>query len=120
MSAGKIFSGLKLPHFSVKGGKFPYGVGGKGSLPKWNVTWHRKAMDTPYVFSKATLFGAGEAGDEVLYGRSALLRDIQAAAGNGRNVTITNNISVDGAENPEQYAQRFARELRRQVRMGAV
>ena len=120
LSAGKIFSGLKLPHFSVKGGKFPFGVGGKGSLPKWNVTWNRKAMDTPYVFSKATLFGAGEAGDEVLYGRSALLRDIQAAAGNGKNVTITNNISVDGAENPEQYAQRFARELRRQVRMGAV
>jgi len=40
---GKIFSGLKLPHFSVSGGSFPFGVAGKGSLPSWSVSWYKKA-----------------------------------------------------------------------------
>lgn len=41
--------------------------------------WNAKAMNQPYMFSNATLFGAGEAGDEILYGRSALMHDIQTA-----------------------------------------
>ena len=41
--------------------------------------WNAKAMQQPYMFSNATLFGAGEAGDEILYGRSALMRDISKA-----------------------------------------
>ena len=40
-------------------------------------------MEQPYLFEKTTLFGAGEAGDEVLYGKDALLRDIREAAGGG-------------------------------------
>ena len=84
---GKIFSGLKVPHFNIKGGKAPYGIGGKGSKPSIGVSWHKKAMDNPYVFSNATFFGAGEAGDEMLYGRKALLRDIaQVTGAGGQNV----------------------------------
>jgi hypothetical protein len=33
------------------------------------------------MFGNATLFGAGEAGDEMLYGRSALMNDIAKASG---------------------------------------
>lgn len=86
---GKIFSGLKLPHFNVKGGEFPYGVAGKGSLPSFSIEWYKKAEDQPYMFSGATLFGAGERNDEILYGRRQLLRDIaEASSANGGDITI--------------------------------
>lgn len=119
---GKIFSGLSLPHISVSGGKAPFGIGGKGSLPHFSVAWHRKAEDQPYMFTGATLFGAGEGTqDEMLYGKSSLMKDISTAvegsSAGGRQVIITNYITVDGAENPEQFADRFARKLKLDMRM---
>lgn len=54
-------------------------------LPTPKTRWNAVAMDQPYLFSGATLFGAGEAGDEVLYGRAALMRDIQSAVNDGGN-----------------------------------
>ena len=86
LKIGKLFSGMKLPHFSVKG-KAPFGIGGKGVKPGISVKWYDKAMDNPYMFSNATLFGAGETGDEMLYGRQALMRDIAEASGGGINYT---------------------------------
>lgn len=77
---GKIFKGMKLPHFSVKGSP-PFGIGGKGTKPGISVKWYKKAMNEPYMFSNATLFGAGEKGDEMLYGRQALMNDIRSATG---------------------------------------
>lgn len=85
LKIGKIFSGMKLPHFSIKG-KAPFGIGGKGTKPSISVNWYKKAMQEPYMFSNATLFGAGEAGDEMLYGRSSLMRDIAEASGGGTAV----------------------------------
>lgn len=119
---GKIFSGLSLPHISVSGGKAPFGIGGKGSLPHFSVAWHRKAEDQPYMFTGATLFGAGEGTqDEMLYGKNSLMKDISTAvegsSAGGRQVVITNYITVDGAENPEQFAERFARKLKLDMRM---
>ena len=87
LSVGKIFSNLKIPKIKIKGGKAPYGIGGFGTKPSISVSWHKKAMDNPYMFSDATLFGAGEAGDEMLYGRQALMRDIAQASGGGINYT---------------------------------
>ena len=111
---GKLFSGLKLPHFSVKGSP-PFGIGGKGTKPGISVSWYAKAMDTPYLFSNATLFGAGEKGDEMLYGRSALMNDIADAVGNG-GATITNYITVNGADDPEDWAKRLVREMKLEMR----
>lgn len=62
LSIGKIFSNLKLPHISVNGGKAPYGIGGKGSLPSFSVSWYAKGG----VFDDPTLIGVGEAGREIL------------------------------------------------------
>lgn len=66
---GRIFSGLSLPHISVSGGKAPFGIGGKGSLPHFSVNWHAKGV----VFDAPTLFptlngwhGVGEAGPEAV------------------------------------------------------
>ena len=119
LGGGKLFSGIKLPHFSVSGGKFPFGVAGKGSLPKWSVSWYRKAMDEPYMFSKPTVVarGFGDAGDEFVYGRKALMDDIREVSENrAQNVTMNFYVQVDGAEDPESWGRGFIRGVRMQAR----
>lgn len=114
---GNIFSGIRLPHFSVSGGQAPFGIGGKGSLPHFSVSWYKKAMGEPYMFSGPTLFGAGEAGDEVLYGRKALMKDIAAATGgNGNGPQITNNITINGASDPMETADVIVRQMKLELR----
>lgn len=107
---GKIFSGLKLPHFKIKGGKAPFGIGGKGSKPSISVSWYKKAMQEPYMFSNATLFGAGESGDEMLYGRSALMKDIAQAVG-GASGTITVNVYGSDGMSVNELASAVERKL---------
>lgn len=52
---------LKIPRISVTGGVAPYGIAGKGSLPKFSIKWNAKGA----VFTKPTVFqGVGEAGTE--------------------------------------------------------
>jgi hypothetical protein len=118
LSIGRIFSNLKLPHISVSGGVAPFGIGGAGSLPHFSVSWYKKAENNPYIFTNATLFGAGERNDEILYGRAALMKDISAAVNNGGGgAEITNYITVNGAEDPEEWASKFARQMKIQMRM---
>ena len=62
MSIGKVFSNLKLPHFKVSGGKAPFGVGGKGSLPHWSVSWYKKGG----IFNGPSVIGVCEAGPEAV------------------------------------------------------
>lgn len=114
ISIGSIFDNIVLPHFKVDGGQFPFGVGGKGYMPSFDVDWYAKAMEQPYVFNRASLIGVGEAGDEMVYGRSALLRDIREATGGGQTVNV--NVTVNGADNPEEWAVRFAKEFKLQAR----
>lgn len=95
LKIGKLFSSLKLPHFTVKG-KAPFGIGGKGEKPKISVQWYKKAMQQPYLFSNATLFGAGERGDEMLYGRNALLKDIATAVGSNSGQIVMNVYGSEG------------------------
>ena len=52
---------LKIPKITVSGGKAPFGIAGKGSLPKFSIKWNAKGA----VFTKPTVFqGVGEAGTE--------------------------------------------------------
>ena len=115
---GKIFSGLKVPHFHINGGKAPFGIGGKGTKPSITVDWYRRAMDNPYMFSTPTFFGAGEAGDEMLYGRAALMRDISEAVsrggGNGNAPSIVININGANAD-PREIAEEVKRTLIRET-----
>ena len=76
----------KLPHFSLEWGektilgqtvKYPSGL---------HVDWYAKAMSTPYMFTNPAIMqtpygtiGAGEAGNELMYGHDALMRDISDA-----------------------------------------
>lgn len=81
---------LKLPHISVEGGVAPYGIGGKGSLPKFSIEWYKKAYDNAMILSKPTIFGYSAAsgkflgggdgnGNEIVAGESYLMRLISNA-----------------------------------------
>ncbi len=120
LGGGKLFTGIKLPHFTVKGGKFPFGVAGKGSLPKWNVSWYRKAEDTPYLFTKPTAFEtrvAGEHSDEIMYGRRNLMNDISEAVKDKSSAVVQNfYITVNGAQDPEEYMKGLMRRAKMEAR----
>ena len=62
LKLGKIFSGIKLPHFKISGGKIPWGIGGKGKKPTVGIEWYAKGG----IMKRPTLFGGGEAGSEAI------------------------------------------------------
>ena len=73
---------LKLPHISVSGGVAPYGIGGKGSLPRFSIEWYKKAYDNAMVLRNPTIFGYSSGkflgggdgnGNEIVAGESHLL-----------------------------------------------
>lgn len=78
---------IPMPHFSIT--PRGWGVGDllKGKIPKLGIDWYAKAMNEPRILDGAQIFGAmggrllggGEAGQEVLYGRAQLMRDISTA-----------------------------------------
>ena len=80
---------IRLPRISVSGGVAPYGIGGKGSLPRFSVTWYKKAMENAMILNQPTIFGysqasgkflgGGEAGNEVVAGQSTLMNLISNA-----------------------------------------
>jgi hypothetical protein len=112
LSIGRIFSNFHLPHLNVSGGTPPYGIGGMGSLPHFSVDWYAKGG----VFDAASVIGVGEAGREAVVPLSGqYMRPFaEAIASEMSGSGSTNNyinITVDGAENPEDYARRLAREL---------
>jgi hypothetical protein len=76
---------ISLPHFSISPSGWKIGDLLKGTIPTLGISWYAKAMDEPYVFSQPTLFGAGEAGDEIMYGHAQLMRDIENAVNNGND-----------------------------------
>ena len=86
----------KLPHFSITtstktimGKDITYPTG-------FDVEWYAKAMRTPYMFTQPTVMqtpygniGAGEAGNEIMYGHDNLMRDITAASAANNSVLAT-------------------------------
>ena len=57
------FPKIKLPHFTVTGGEAPWGLMGKGSMPKISVSWYARGgvFDSPTLLS-----GIGEDGAEAV------------------------------------------------------
>ena len=139
LSIGRIFSGLKLPHISVSGGKAPFGIGGKGSLPHFSVSWYAKAMEKGMILNSPTIFGmkgnsllgGGEAGSETIVGTESLMNMITSAvSGIGDDIVeaflaagkmqqrgdININVEVNGAENPEEWGKRLVRQMKLEMR----
>lgn len=106
---------LKVPHVSVSGGKAPYGIGGKGSLPHFSVSWAAKGG----ILDGASLIGAGEAGKEALLPleRNTGWMDTLADRVGKKETAVTFNVTVNGADNPDDWARRLADQFKRQVKM---
>lgn len=112
---------IPMPHFAISPAGWKIGDLLKGSIPSLGIDWYAKGG----VFESAALIGVGEKGREAAiplqgsYMRPfarAIAEEMGGAGGNVFNVTM----NATGTENPEQYAQRAVRELRRLARMGAI
>lgn len=103
-SLGELFANgfdLKLPHISVTGGVAPYGIGGQGSLPKFNVDWYANGgiLTNPTIFGMqgGRFLGGGEAGAEAVLPLSELgtmITEGMTAAMGGAGDTVI-NVSID-------------------------
>lgn len=80
---------IKLPHFDIKG-KLSLNP---PSVPRFSISWYRKAMDDAYILNSPTIFGmsggnllgGGETGPEAIVGTDKLSRIVKDAV-----------LSVDG------------------------
>ena len=92
---------IKLPHFTVSGGVAPYGIGGQGSLPKFDIEWYKNGgiLTSPTIFGMQNghFLGGGEAGAEAVLPLSNLetmiVNGMTTALGNGGDTVI--NVSID-------------------------
>lgn len=94
---------IKLPHFKVTGGKWPYGLGGEGSLPSISIDWYKKAYRNPILFTSPTVmatpqgykgFGDGT-GAEIVMGLNKLQELVGASRPLVVNVYGAQGQSVD-------------------------
>lgn len=113
-NVGKIFEG-KVPQVKTKVKKTKDGEAEMSSTTKY---WRfAKAMTEPYMFSQPTAFMAGEAGDEMLYGRNALLSDIKKATANSGDIII--NLNYQAGNDANEMLRDIARGIRRYRMAGA-
>lgn len=83
---------LKLPHISITGGfsLMP------PSVPKFDISWYKKAMDKAYVLNGASIFGSmngrflggGESGSEMVMGKQYMIDMIQQASSQSNDAVI--------------------------------
>ena len=76
---------LKLPHISISGS---FSIN-PPSVPRFGISWYKKAMDEAMILNSPTIFGysaasgkflgGGEAGSEVVAGSNTLMNMIQTA-----------------------------------------
>lgn len=104
---GKIFDGVKLPHFKISGGKVPWGVGGKGIAPKVDVEWYAKGG----IFSSPSIIGVGEAGSEAVVPLDKFWNKLD----NMSTGETTINIVINGAGDPRAVAEEVKRMLIRET-----
>jgi len=126
LNIGNVFSNFNLPHISVDGGQPPYGIGGFGYLPSFDVQWYKQGG----IFRKPTLLsggsgikGVGEAGAEavlpldLLWSHMAEMADsivngvvsAQAigAAGAGGNIVIPIYLYPSGPKMGEEIVKLY-------------
>ena len=108
-------------HLLIEQGYIPQSLNeeGVGLLGEQNRVTNKDRIT--FTRQLATLIGAGEGTqDEMLYGKQSLMNDIsevvEGTSNAGGQVIITNYITVDGAEDPMEFATEFTRALRMQVR----
>lgn len=110
------FPHIKLPHFNIKGGTIPWGIGGKGTPPSISIDWYRKAYNNPVLFTSPTVlptsaglkgFGDGS-GAEIVMGLDRLRQLVGANQERPRVQIGKVEIVVNGAG---KNADQLGREL---------
>ena len=102
---------IKLPHFTVKPKGWKFSDLLKGKIPSLGIDWYAKGG----IFDGPSVVGVGEAGPEAVVPLDKFWRKMdEMQMGGGNNITI--NVTVNGAENPEEYANRLARQLKMKMR----
>lgn len=115
INIGKIFKNMKVPHLKIETATKDFGKLGSITYPTgFGISWYAKAMENPFLFSSPTVFGmganglkvAGESGDEMMYGKANLMRDItnamQQGSGNERIEALLSTI-VDWISSPTGF-----------------
>ena len=116
IDVGRILDNISLPHFKVDGGEFPYGVGGAGHMPSFDVEWYAKGG----IFDQAKLIGIAEAGPEAVIPLSGdkmrpfakAIAEEMDGVGNG-TYTIIVPVNIDGREVARSTATYTRAELTR-------
>lgn len=91
LKIGKIFSNLKIPKISVSGGKAPYGIGGAGKMPSFDVKWNAKGaiFDKPTIFNtRLGMQGVGDSSTPEAVAPIGVLQDYVRAAVQGENAEL--------------------------------
>lgn len=109
---------IPLPHFSVTPAGWKFGDLLKGTIPHLSIDWYAKGG----LFDSPSIIGVGEAGREAvvpLEGQymQPFAKAIAAEMGGGRNIVM--NVTVNGAEDPEAWANRLMRRMQIESRMMA-
>lgn len=108
------FPHIKMPHFEVHGGKWPYGLNGEGFLPSIEVRWYKKAMQNPIMFTSPTVmqtpnglkgFGDGH-GAEIVMGLNKL-RELVGATENNVVINVYPAPGMDVNQLADQIQDRF-------------
>ena len=111
LKLGNLFK-VKLPTFKILStGKFPYGIGGKGSLPKWDVVWNAKGG----IFDSETVLpgiGLGEAGPEAILPLNPFWDRMDKIAENAKG---GGNVTVNVYASPGMNVNELAAEVERRI-----
>lgn len=114
------FRGIRLPHITISWdssgalGKIAGKLGLPG-VPDFGVNWYAHGG----IFDAPSIIGVGEAGSEAVVPidkLSGIMSNAYPMKEPGGTYYVT--MYVNGAESPEFWADKFSKELRRQVRMG--
>lgn len=105
---------LKIPKPHIPKISVDWKTVGAGKLSVKVPTIHWNAEGG--IMKRPTLFGGGEAGDEAIVPLDPFWKRIDKLERGSTN-TFNITMNVDGAEDPENWAMRFAERLRMEVRM---
>lgn len=102
---GKIFSGLKLPHFSLNWASKDFGKLGSIKYPTgFNVDWYAKGG----IFDSPTVIGVGEAGSEAVVPLDKFWDKLDKIQSGETNIVI----NINGANSdPREIAEEVKRIL---------
>jgi TP901 family phage tail tape measure protein len=107
---------IPLPHFSISPSGWKMSDLLKGKIPKLGVSWYA----TGGIFDSPQVIGVGDAkSPEAVTPIDKLKGYVKEAVqeSGGAGYVVNNYITVNGAEDPDDWAMRFARTLKREMRM---